>query len=180
MKYFPIPRTKDLIMRFSFLSICLLIVILNGRTQNSPGLKNFMLPSPTASALGKYGEISVGMYTGIPSIAIPIYTIKADDIELPISLSYHAGGIKLEERASNVGIGWSLNAGGVITRSIRGLPDPVSSTSYYQSLVPLAKKYPLNLAFRNVYNAGNAMPTDVSQLDALSTGTIGMPVAPKK
>ena len=80
-------------------------------------------PSPTAASLGEYGDIPVSTYTGIPNISIPLYQIQSRDLSLPISLSYHAGGVKVEEEASWVGLGWSLNAGGVITRSIRGLDD---------------------------------------------------------
>ena len=84
---------------------------------------NIIPPSPTSAALGKYGDINVGLYTGIPSIDIPLYNIKDGLLDLPISLTYHAGGIKVEEIASWVGIGWSLNAGGVITRQVRGMVD---------------------------------------------------------
>src|SRR5690606_31999908 len=124
--------------------------------QDTPGLKRIILPAPTASALGKYGEIPVGLYTGIPEITIPVYTIKAGAIELPIRLSYHAGGIKLEERPSNIGLGWSLIAGGVITRSIRGLPDKKYSdpSSDYQSLVPIAKRYPIENIARGLIDDG--------------------------
>lgn len=44
-------------------------------------------------------------------------------MNVPISLSYHAGGTKVEEIASNVGIGWALNAGGMVGRQVRGEPD---------------------------------------------------------
>ncbi len=80
-------------------------------------------PSPDAAALGKYGAIPVDKSTGIPQISIPLYEIKTPRFTLPISLSYHASGIKVDEIASWVGIGWALNAGGVITRSIVGSPD---------------------------------------------------------
>lgn len=88
--------------------------------------------SPNAASLGKFGEIPVGYYTGIPNISIPIYTVKAGDIEIPVSLDYHAGGIKVEEMASWVGTGWALNAGGVITRSQRGLIDELAEGFIYQ------------------------------------------------
>lgn len=82
--------------------------------------------SPDAAALGKYGSIPVSPYTGVPNVSIPLYTIKSGGISLPISLSYHAGGNKVEESASSAGLGWSLNAAGVITRTVRGLADEES------------------------------------------------------
>jgi len=87
-------------------------------------------PPPTASELGKYVEIPVGLYTGVPNINIPLYEIKTNKgYSLPISLSYHASGIKVQQRAGNVGLGWSLNAGGIITRVIRGIADDQDTVS---------------------------------------------------
>ena len=80
-------------------------------------------PSPTVASLGKYGELPVSLYTGIPNISIPLFEIKDGSLNLPVSLSYHAGGIKVEEIAPSVGLSWSLNAGGVIGKNVRGLPD---------------------------------------------------------
>jgi hypothetical protein len=81
------------------------------------------IASPTAASLGKFGDIPVSYHTGIPNIDIPFYTVKAGPLSLPISLSYHASGLKVMEPASWVGAGWSLNAGGVITRTVVGQPD---------------------------------------------------------
>lgn len=81
------------------------------------------IASPNAAALGKYVDIPVSNHTGIPQTNIPLYTLQEGPLSLPISLSYHAGGIKLNEMAGWVGLGWSLNAGGVITRTVRGTPD---------------------------------------------------------
>jgi len=78
---------------------------------------------PNAAALGKYGDIPVSYCTGLPQISIPIYTIKEGSLTLPISLSYHASGLKVMEPAGWVGAGWALNAGGVITRTVQGAPD---------------------------------------------------------
>lgn len=112
------------LMKKILLTLCCYIIAFFAFAQNqAPSLMNVIPPSPTAAALGKYGEIPVSLYTGVPNISIPLYEINEGDIKLPISLSYHASGIKVEEIASNVGLGWSLNAGGVITRTVRGLPD---------------------------------------------------------
>ena len=79
--------------------------------------------SPTAASLGKFGDIPVNLYTGTPSISIPLYELKGRKLSVPITLNYHASGIKVEEIAGWVGLGWALNAGGVITRTVIGIPD---------------------------------------------------------
>ena len=84
-------------------------------------------PSPTAFELGKYGQIITGVYTGSAQYNIPLYTLKAKDHSLPISLSYSSNGIQVGLRDSWVGNGWSLNAGGVITRIVRGAPDDLGT-----------------------------------------------------
>lgn len=82
-------------------------------------------PSPGTAQFQKYGDYSVSGYTGVPGISVPLYTIKAGDITVPIYLSYHASGTKVDEiRYPNiVGLGWTLQVGGVISREIRGVPD---------------------------------------------------------
>lgn len=80
--------------------------------QNS--LNNDYLRTPEASAFMKYGEESVSEYTGTADISVPLYTIKCKDIEIPITLQYDASGIKVEQEASWVGLGWNLMVGGCI------------------------------------------------------------------
>ncbi|KIA89494.1 hypothetical protein OC25_25350 [Pedobacter kyungheensis] len=79
--------------------------------------------SPNAASLGRYGEIPVGLFTGVPEINIPLYSIKLKSLTIPLAVSYHAAGNKVNDIASNVGLGWSLAAGGAITCSVNGLPD---------------------------------------------------------
>jgi hypothetical protein len=137
-------------MKSIVLSLVVLCLILSNsqivaQNNSQPSLINVIPPSPTAAALGKYGEIPVSLYTGVPNISIPLYEINEGDIKLPISLSYHAGGIKVEEIASNVGLGWSLNAGGVITRTVRGKPDDDSGGYLNKSIAFDAYKFVNNL-----------------------------------
>ncbi|SEW52512.1 RHS repeat domain-containing protein [Chitinophaga arvensicola] len=102
-------------------SICLFAQLTNGT--NALEVAKVVPPSPNAAALGKYGDVPVGLYTGIPNINIPLYAISFGQFSLPISLSYYSGGLKVNELASQVGLGWSLNAGGVVTRSVNVKPD---------------------------------------------------------
>lgn len=80
-------------------------------------------PTPEAAGLGKYGNIPVSYYTGTPDISIPLFEINDGDFTLPIKLSYHASGIKVNDVAGWAGLGWSLISGGVINRKVNHMPD---------------------------------------------------------
>lgn len=73
----------------------------------------------------------------MPNINIPIYTIRQGSLEVPISISYHASGIKVSETASWVGLGWTLNAGGAISRSVVGKSD---EHGFFQTIVKSASQ----------------------------------------
>lgn len=91
----------------------------------------YTAPSPAASALTKVGNSEVDLYSGKINIQIPIHTIKDRSATGPISLNYTgSGGIKVQEIAGCAGLGWVLNVGGVITRTVRGLlGDPAGTTA---------------------------------------------------
>jgi len=86
--------------------------------------------APNTASLGKYFDVPVNLSTGVADIQIPLYTIKSGSITLPISLSYHASGNKVNTPASWVGLGWDINCGGVITKQVNGLDDFFSTTQY--------------------------------------------------
>ncbi|WP_431167112.1 hypothetical protein, partial [Tenacibaculum halocynthiae] len=100
-----------------------------GSGSTSSGNANHELPeivpqAPDVMAMQKYGEVPVGYYTGTPSINIPIYSVQTSSgVVVPLSVSYHASGIKVDEKASRVGLGWSLSAPGMISKSIVGIDD---------------------------------------------------------
>jgi hypothetical protein len=108
----------------SILFILILIIkqVVLAQAPASP-FSNITTASPNAASLGKYGDYPVGYNTGVPQISIPIYTVKEGTLSLPVSISYHASGLKVMEAASSIGMGWSLNAGGVITRTVVGSAD---------------------------------------------------------
>lgn len=105
--------------------------------------------SPQAAAIAKYINYPVDYSTGLPNINIPLYVVKSGDITLPISISYHASGLKVTEGSGWVGAGWTLNAEPGISRSIKGrpdedgymffnYPDPIDNV-YYAQLVDLTR-----------------------------------------
>ena len=76
--------------------------------------------SPNVSEFPLYGDIPIDYYTGTMSLSIPIYEIDVDGCKIPIAIIYNATGIKVSQHASNVGLGWVLNCGGIITSDCYG------------------------------------------------------------
>ncbi|TYP76142.1 hypothetical protein [Aquimarina intermedia] len=86
--------------------------------------------APEVANLMKYGDIPVNLAAGKIDYSVPIYTIKVGDFEYPISLSYNYSGLVTEEDVGSVGLGWTLNGTGLITRQINGKPDESASFGY--------------------------------------------------
>lgn len=80
-------------------------------------------PSPELASLAKIGSLSTGLHTGSANVNIPLYEMSNAGIKLPIALSYSTNGIKVNDIASRVGMGWNLVAGGVISRVIHDEDD---------------------------------------------------------
>lgn len=102
-------------------------------SSNGVDLPNVIAPSPVAQTFMRYGEIPVDYSTGVPNIEIPIFTVEEKKLRVPISISYHASGIKVNDIASEVGLGWTLNCGGLVSRSINSQPDEKGSLRTYDN-----------------------------------------------
>lgn len=84
---------------------------------------DFSKLTPEAASLGKFGAFQVSEYSGAANISIPLHTVKSGDISFPISLYYDCSGIKVEQDATFVGLGWNLNYGGIISHITCGEND---------------------------------------------------------
>ena len=128
-------------MKRHIILLGLLLTFYNIYSQDTKGFINKTpdfpkIATPNASAFNKYIDNPVSLYTGTPEINIPIYNLKDGQIEIPLSLSYNTSGIKADEEASWVGLGWNLNAGGVITQNVVG-GDDFNDTQYQDILTKL-------------------------------------------
>lgn len=115
--YFHFKRT--LLITFIFL----FIVILESNDTYSQNVPKIIPPSPEAAALFRFSDYPMDYSTGLPQINIPIYEIKSGSLSVPISISYHASGRKVSDQNGPVALGWSLNAGGMVSRTIHGSID---------------------------------------------------------
>jgi len=118
-----------------------------GQTTNNY-IPNIIQPSPNASSLMKFADVPVSTYTGTANVSVPVYTIQAKGISVPIGLDYNTSGIKLKEEAGWVGLGWSLNAGGMISRTIMDKDD--FAGAYFGSPVPDITGTPVNQPFYSI------------------------------
>jgi len=139
--------------------LCVLFIAFHNK---SLAQQNPVIPLPANEAeLFKYTAIPVGMFTGVPQISYPLYEINTGKIKVPIALSYHASGIKVSQKATWVGLGWSLIAGGSISRSINGNEDETNYTgwfNHYSTLDSIAKIRNYNTFFDWYNGAPDAQP----------------------
>lgn len=71
------------------------------------------------------GIVTANQLTGSADIVIPIATITSGQVSIPITLTYSSG-VKSLDFEGTAGIGWWVNAGGQVSREVRGLPDDVT------------------------------------------------------
>ncbi len=87
------------------------------------------IKSPTAEAFETFTKFPISLYTGTPTINVPLHEISFEGIDVPIALSYNASGNRVSSRPTWVGLGWSLNVGGAITRKVNQEVDELVTDS---------------------------------------------------
>ena len=86
----------------------------------------------------------VDPYSGDFTYNIPLLSVPGPNGGYPINMSYHSN-VGMEEEASWVGLGWSLNIG-AINRQLRGVPDDFSGNKIsYESYVKPNYAFGLNI-----------------------------------
>ncbi len=101
--------------------LCCCILMSNAQEITLPEITP---PSPTVANLMAFEEVPIDYYTGQPNISIPLFSKSlSSSAGLNVGLKYHTSGIKVENISGWTGTGWSLDIGGVISRTVRGTPD---------------------------------------------------------
>ncbi|HSU28157.1 MAG TPA: DUF5977 domain-containing protein [Chitinophagaceae bacterium] len=93
----------------------------------------------------------VNLQTGSATFSLPMFQWKDDKSRLNslIALSYNSGnGLRVNDAASNVGQGWTLVSGGVITRMQVGEPD--DQVAYEPNGDADTRKYPAGILYATV------------------------------
>lgn len=155
--------------RLALLGLILLVPFVAISQEQLPGEIAVVPPSPAVSEHNQYIDVPVSLYTGLPSVNIPIHTVQVGQYSLPISLSYHGGGLRVDAHASWIGAGWSLNATGSISRTVQGVADEWDGGQFYGYL---SKK-----TTRHLYDANQQV--DWNQIYGCSNNAINLlPIGP--
>ncbi|BFO64211.1 hypothetical protein [Chryseobacterium sp. KCF3-3] len=120
---------------------------------------DFAHPVASVSSLAAYNNTPATIANGTSNLSIPLIELptRSKNISLPLALAYNSKNVKSLEPAGEVGTGWSLLAGGVISREIIGSLNEVqysnnpSSNSpeifddvYYYNLPGVSGKFKFN------------------------------------
>src|SRR5215217_780282 len=111
---------------FYLLSIWLCLIYAESASAQAPDNVPQVKPvPPDAAAMFKVFERPLGTYTGTIPISFPLTGLSSGGLSANVSLNYNStGGVKMEEMASSVGLGFSLSDGaGRITQVVRKYPD---------------------------------------------------------
>ncbi len=111
------------VIQLIYKTILFTIIVLNANYINANMVIPDHMPTPNAASLGIWGDVPVSLSSGKPNICIPLYSTTVKGVDMPITLSYDATGVRLNSLPSWTGYNWTLNAGGVITRTINRNPD---------------------------------------------------------
>ena len=88
--------------------------------------QDYLPVSPTTAALMRRVQCPVNYSTGRIDLSIPLYEIRTRDFTLPLTLKYAGGGVKVDDTDDLAGLGWTLDFGPTMGRSIQGMPDEKS------------------------------------------------------
>ncbi len=100
----------------------------------------------------------VDPYTGDFTYNIPLFSVPGPNGGYPINMSYHSN-VGMDEEASWVGLGWSLNIG-AINRQLRGVPDDFSNNQIsYESYIKDDYSFGINIPTAQYSRERYGIPT---------------------
>ncbi len=110
----------------------------------------------------------VNLVTGDMSYVLPLLNVPSPEGGYPLALSYHAG-IAMNQEASWVGLGWSLNPG-AINRSVNGYADDLKESNNFNLVYSdLGSQEIIKIGAGALYK-GFSIGLDATFIDGKATG----------
>ncbi|SHG67095.1 hypothetical protein [Chryseobacterium vrystaatense] len=96
-------------------------------------------PVPSLSSLADFTDSPPSLAVGIPEISVPLLSISGHGgSQFGLQLSYNPIDVSSDNVAGEIGIGWFMSKGGVVSRKINGMVDERfqnASSVYYEKNV---------------------------------------------
>ncbi len=147
MKFFKNQKFKRILCFYLALNLFFEIV--------APTAAFALTSGPTQEEFASFEPAStsdmVDLYSGDFTYNIPLLSIPGPNGGYPVNLAYHSG-VGMEQEASWVGLGWTLNVG-AINRQLRGLPDDYSGETVTKTQ-KLKNTFTAQLDFPKVKSGG--------------------------
>ncbi|NDP22620.1 MAG: hypothetical protein GZ091_16295 [Paludibacter sp.] len=141
--------------KFLLIMIVLYTFLVSSFSQILNPINDYFTPSSNASNLGFYVMQGVNKCIGAPDVSIPIYSIEDGKLKVPLTLKYNSTGVKVNQQTGWVGMGWSLNCGGVITRDVKNIPDEWKNVIVPEiNLTPFSFTWGADNATTNIHKSG--------------------------
>ncbi|MFY0689680.1 MAG: PKD domain-containing protein [Cyclobacteriaceae bacterium] len=131
-------------------------------------------------------QTPVNLFNGVAAVSVPLYSAPVGNgATIPIGLGYTASGIRVDQVASSVGLGWNLQAGGAVTRIVRGRPDTgyeefdpsLTDQEVYRSLIEGSKDGEKDMYYFSIPGRSGAFVLQVQEDETgLLTTPVGKPI----
>lgn len=96
-----------------------------GQYSYTPAMSDITPPSPISRIFQKFSGFPVSHATGTVGVEVPLYTLQAGGISIPLTLKYHTSGVRVQDPVGVVGRNWALFPGFKISRTVMSKPDEV-------------------------------------------------------
>ncbi|MBB4806425.1 hypothetical protein HNP38_001697 [Chryseobacterium defluvii] len=144
-----------------------------------------VIKSPQTYTIEKFGNIPVSLNTGSVAYDVDLFSYGDlyDGNNYNIGLRYYGTGFIPAKKSNYVGLDWSLDIGGSISREVRGLPDdffsdwPQSSNKLYGHLEGVKTSNKTN---SDIYNQNYNMLSNGNGGIGIKTGADSFEIEPDK
>ena len=111
-------RRNSILMKGIIINFMMSIIV--NAQQGDINFGDLPRPVPSVSSLPTYTESPISLATGIPDINYPLLRLLTNDksISANLLLQYHPANMNETQAGSEVGMGWTMFSGGVISREI--------------------------------------------------------------
>ncbi|WP_165903901.1 RHS repeat domain-containing protein [Hymenobacter gummosus] len=150
----------------AFVASLLLLPLAEAQTPTNPDLlPSYMIPkSPTVVPFQRVDEQRyVDLITGGAQTSLPLADISSGALNLPVALGYSYTGLQVYRSNDLIGLGWSLQAGGSISRQLGGQPDGMMPS--WRAYSPAA----VNAGLNNPLYVKNAATNDIDVIPDVFT-----------